>query len=167
MKVSFDDSPKGLHTARPSHFTTSLLKSFDTFIRSKTDSILKRLTFSALVKAKSINLTSCCPAAQLWVKAKVILMELQSVNDVYENVHSGDNANTNEWYFNVIERVMKKNWFSLLGVFEATNFTEPRPLHRETQPFQVSLRFWKSVSSTFSHRPCLRYCQRAELMLFF
>ena len=124
----FIDSLNRLHAVRPSHFTSSLLKSFDTFLQSKTDSILKRPTFSALVKGKSIDLTSCCPSTQLGIKAKVIITEIQSVDDVYENVHSRDNTNTIEEYFSIIKRRVKKNSSSLLDLFEAINFTEATAL---------------------------------------
>ena len=167
FEESFVDSLNGLHAVRPSHFTASLLKSLDTFLPSKTDSVLKRPTFSALVKAKSIDLTSCCPSTQLGIKAKVILTEIQSVDDVYENVHSRDNTNTIEGYFSIIKRRVKKNSSSLLDLFEAINFTEATTLASRDPSIPSVPRLWKSVCSTFSHRPCLQYCQRVELMVFF
>ena len=84
--------------------------------------------FSAVVEAKRFDMTACCPSTPHGIGSKLILAEIQSVDDVYENVHSRDNTNTIEGFFSIIKRRVKKSTSTLLDLFEEINFTETTTL---------------------------------------
>ena len=135
---SFVDSLRRLHAARPSHFTTSLLNSLDAFLPSKTDCFLKRPMFSAVVEAKRFELTACCPSTPHGIESKLILAEIQSVDDVYENVHSRDNTNTIEGFFSIIKRRVKRARQHSLTSSKRSTSRKQRPLLLVTLQFQAS-----------------------------